>query len=108
HRVAPRRGGKQLEANGQAVGIEPDSAGCSGEPPRGLGEAWLCKEPTGRTGGIRHVTSGLHNVVGDCMSRRPTRWTGEACRVVEARQESEPAEYRSGDEPRKGRKAKPH
>jgi len=47
-----------------------------------MGEAWLRKEPTERTGVTRKRDARTHDVVGDGMSRRPDEWNGEACRVV--------------------------
>jgi hypothetical protein len=41
--------------------------------------------------GDRHVTTGLHYVVGGGMPGRQDGWTGEACGAGEAQQESEPA-----------------
>ena len=70
---------------------EPVSAGRSGEPARVNGEAWNRKEPTVRTGVMRKRDVQARNVVGGWMLGRRDRWTGEACRTGEVRQESEPS-----------------
>ena len=55
------------------------------------GEAWDRKEPIVRTGVIRKRDVQLRNVFGGWMLGRQDRWTGEACRTGEVRQDSEPS-----------------
>jgi len=55
------------------------------------GEAWDRKEPIVRTGVSKERDVQARNVVGGWMLGRQNRWTGEACRTGEVRQDSEPS-----------------
>ena len=87
----PRRGGEQPECERAACRItNPFRRGVAASP-RSYGEAWDRKEPIVRTGVIRKRDVQLRNVFGGWMLGRQDRWTGEACRTGEVRQDSEPS-----------------
>jgi hypothetical protein len=55
------------------------------------GEAWDRKEPIVRTGVSKERDVQARNVVGGWMLGRQDRWTGEAFRTGEVREDSEPS-----------------
>ena len=87
----PRRGGEQLERERAACSkANPFRRGVAASLQR-YGEAWNRKEPIVRTGVIRKRDVQLRNVFGGWMLGRQDRWTGEAFRTGEVREDSEPS-----------------
>jgi hypothetical protein len=87
----PRRGGEQPECERAACRItNPFRRGVAASL-RSYGEAWDRKGPIVCTGVIRNVTCKRATCLGDWMLGRQDRWTGEAFRIGEVREDSEPS-----------------